>query len=135
MPTNHEDSALIVALAQAYKRVIGRVNSELKPIGASFEIWSILHFVDESKGKTMSAIAKAAEMNSPAATKLVDRLVSENIVYRRHSRADRRIVNIFLTEKGSKILSDARDVLGNIENQLCQSAEELRDLTEKLRTI
>lgn len=125
MPTNAGSLSLIIALAKAHKLLIGKINIDLKPLGTSFEIWTILRLLTDADGKTMSELARQADMASPTATKLIDKLVSDNIVYRRHSRSDRRVVKIFLTDmghdiitNGGRIISDAIDQMGIPDKQL-----------------
>jgi DNA-binding MarR family transcriptional regulator len=51
----------------------------------------------------MSEVAEHAFLPAPTLTKLVDRLVANNIVYRRVDLEDRRRVRIFLTARGKSL--------------------------------
>jgi DNA-binding MarR family transcriptional regulator len=51
----------------------------------------------------MSEVAEYAFLPSPTLTKLVDRLVSNNVVYRRVDVEDRRRVRVFLTARGKSL--------------------------------
>lgn len=100
MPAETGAAEKVLNISRTYKRMVGEINSALKPSGIVFDVWTVLQILAVENGRTMSQIARDAELNSPAATKLIDRMVSENLVYRRHSRSDRRIVNIFITDLG-----------------------------------
>ena len=135
MPTNAESISLIIALAKAHKLLIGKINVELKPLGTSFEIWTILRLLTDSDGKTMSELARQADMASPAATKLIDKLVNDNIVYRRHSRSDRRVVKIFLTEMGHDIISNGVQIISDAIGRMGIPAKQLASLVSMLNSV
>lgn len=54
----------------------------------------------------MSELAKKQSVALSSATGIVDRLVTKGYIYRGRSKADRRIVKVRLTEKGTKLLDD-----------------------------
>lgn len=135
MTTNAKSISLINALTNAHKLLIRRINVELKPLGTSFEIWTILRLLTDSDGKTMSELARQADMASPAATKLIDKLVNDNIVYRRHSRSDRRVVNIFLTDMGHAIITDGARIISNIIGRIGIPDDQLASLFSMLNSI
>lgn len=70
--------------------------------GCGVEEWRVLNFLAEG-GRTMSETAEHAGIPSPTLTKLVDRLVANNVVYRRIDFEDRRKVRIFLTTRGKSL--------------------------------
>lgn len=135
MPSSVESISLVLTLAKAHKRLVGQINSELKTLGVSFEVWSMLKLLLPDEGRTMSELARSADMASPAATKLIDKLVSDNIVYRRHSRTDRRVVKIFLTEKGHAIIADGERTIESVIAQLNLSDGAIATLAGLLGTM
>lgn len=54
----------------------------------------------------MSELAQYLGISRPAATGLIDRLISQGLVERRYDDADRRVIKIKITSKGQKIVSD-----------------------------
>lgn len=110
--TGYTEKVLI--LARAFKRMIGEMNSALKPLGITFEVWMVMQTLAAEDGRTMTKISREVELSLPTATKLIDRMVSDNLVYRRHSRQDRRIVNIYLTDAGRTILVNAQNIIARI---------------------
>lgn len=53
-------------------------------------------------------IAAGLSVSDPAASQLVDRLVQRNLVTREHSKEDRRLARISLTDEGLTLVEEAR---------------------------
>jgi len=70
-------------------------------------------------------------------THLIDHLVAQGVVERRHDDKDRRVTNLFLTEKGYMQLSDINlKVQANIREALSSLTEEdLRAMYAALETL
>jgi DNA-binding MarR family transcriptional regulator len=62
--------------------------------------WRVLKFLADQAGHGMSEIADYAMLPAPTLTKLMDRMVSEGLVYRRADDRDRRRVVAHLAEQG-----------------------------------
>ncbi len=68
----------------------------------SFVIFDIMN----NEGSSIKDIASRVELDSPAVTGLVDRLVRENLVERMEDPEDRRSIKMYLTEKGRLLLEE-----------------------------
>jgi len=70
-------------------------------------------------------------------TTLVDRLMKDELVERRFDATDRRVVNIFITEKGIKFLKESMLGLKKIvgENLANLNDEDINSLYSAFRTI
>lgn len=66
-----------------------------------------LFFLEEKK-IPVSEIAKCFSIAIPTATELLDRLVAMRLVTRGHSKEDRRIVNVSLTDSGKALIKKAK---------------------------
>jgi MarR family transcriptional regulator, organic hydroperoxide resistance regulator len=66
-----------------------------------------LIFINKEKTISISDIAKQFKVSLPTATVFSDKLVKMNIIKRKKTKTDRRIVNISLTEKGENLLKKA----------------------------
>lgn len=91
---------LVHALSHAEHRVGRRLAAVLAGEGLSVETWRVLSRLADGAGHPMTAIADFALMPPPSLTKLVDRLVSDNLVYRRADPTDRRRVLVYLSARG-----------------------------------
>ncbi|MFC8512151.1 MarR family winged helix-turn-helix transcriptional regulator [Streptomyces sp. NPDC057257] len=85
--------------------VVTRLGEALKAEGATLEEWRVLSFLADGAGHAMTEIAEFALLSPPSLTKVVDRMVSLNLVLRRVDDEDRRRVLVFVTERGTEALS------------------------------
>ncbi|KQT47611.1 MarR family transcriptional regulator [Aureimonas sp. Leaf454] len=118
-------------LLQANRQMTRRLTAD----GVSVDQWRILKVLSERQGVTMGAIAEELTLNAPTATKLIDRMVQEALVYRGPDPLDRRKVLVFLAEKGTRLLvaqnrqvdeqeSSVETTLGN------EDSRKLKDMLE-----
>ncbi|MFN2747436.1 MULTISPECIES: MarR family winged helix-turn-helix transcriptional regulator [Bacillus] len=73
-----------------------------------------LMFLNENagkEGKMVSEISQALHVTSPFATQLLNRLNEKGLIDRRMDQGDRRIVRIFLTDKGKKAAKEVKKEL------------------------
>jgi DNA-binding MarR family transcriptional regulator len=87
-------------LSHAERRLGLRMTAVLAEEDCSVEQWRVLSIIADGKGHPMTEIADQALMPAPSLTKLVDRMVADNLVHRRPDRADRRRVLLHLTARG-----------------------------------
>jgi DNA-binding MarR family transcriptional regulator len=98
------------------------------------------------KGGTlpMSELGKRLYISKPYMTTLVDQLIREGYVERIPDTRDRRVINITITQSGSKHLKqawalykdDVKNLLSDLNmrdrKELCQSLEKLRSILSKI---
>lgn len=87
-------------LSGVERRLTARLRAVLTPEECSVEEWRVLELLADHVGHTMSELAEYALLLPPTVTKLVDRMVSDNLVYRRVDPLDRRRVRTYLTPRG-----------------------------------
>jgi DNA-binding MarR family transcriptional regulator len=87
-------------LSHAERRLGRRLAAVLAEEGCSVEEWRVLSAIADGEGHPMSEIAGHVLMPAPSLTKLVDRMVSGNLVYRRPDPGDRRRVLLYVTPRG-----------------------------------
>lgn len=69
------------------------------------QLW-VLEYLSRRESCPMNELARFFCISRPAATGLVDRLLSQNLVGRGGDPQDRRVVRVHLTSKGKRILAD-----------------------------
>jgi len=79
-------------LSRAERRLTRRLARPLEEEGATVEQWRALVLLADGAGHTMSEIAEFALLPSPSNTRLIDRMVADNLVYRKADMRDRRRV-------------------------------------------
>jgi DNA-binding MarR family transcriptional regulator len=124
-------------LSQAERHVTGGLAGVLAE--SSVDQWRTLALLADGAGHPMSEIADYAMLPAPSLTRLIDRMVSDGLVYRKVDPSDRRRVLVHNTARGERLrqkLSDRIDcvqeaVLGHVAaDQLEQLAAVLAKLIE-----
>jgi len=123
-------------LSTLERQVVERQRAALGIEGCGVEEWRVINFLAEG-GQTMSEAAKYAGLAAPTLTKLVDRLVTNNIVYRRIALEDRRKVRIFLTRRGKSLHRRLAEIVECCQAELLAETadgELIADLLQRLDT-
>ncbi|MDN5932418.1 MAG: MarR family transcriptional regulator [Pseudonocardia sp.] len=116
-----DDSLRLLSLAE--RAVTRRLDEALRVHGAGIDQWRILSLLVERGGCPMNLVADHAMLLAPKLSKLVDRMVSANLVIRRPDEHDRRRVLIAASPRGREALAtwdaasaavqqEFRDILG-----------------------
>jgi DNA-binding MarR family transcriptional regulator len=98
----------------------------------------IMFMLVTQDGLTPSALAERFHVTPPTVTGLTDRLVRQRLISRREDPEDRRLVRIYLTPEGRRVIGEleaaGRAYLSEILGQLPpDKLELLADLLEELR--
>ncbi|QDG94653.1 MarR family transcriptional regulator (plasmid) [Rhizobium sp. NIBRBAC000502774] len=78
-----------------------------------------------SQGMKMSELAQLIAVDASSLTKVIERMVSDSIVYRASDPNDRRTVKVLLAPKGVALFKTLRPFLENQERELLKSFEQL----------
>ena len=84
-----------------------------------------LQFIEKRKSCNMKEVAEYLHISAPSATSLVNNLVKFGWLKRVHDKQDRRVVNLVITDKGKKMVSDGsahtnecmREILSALNNK------------------
>ena len=134
MTTARHDDDLAHLLSQAERRVTERLSAVLEAQGLTLAQWRVLSLLADAAGHPMSEAAEFAMLPSPTLTKVVDRMVSSNLVYRRPDLRDRRRVLIYATARGRRLHQRLSRELGPAERVLRDIADE-QDAAELTRLL
>ncbi len=89
----------------------------------------IVYLVGQRENINMSEIAASLDAPLSTLTNVVNGLVAKNILSREHSIEDRRVVNVFLNEKGKMAYKTMLDQKKNISQKvLAQFDDKTQDL-------
>jgi DNA-binding MarR family transcriptional regulator len=94
---------LAYLLAQANREISRQLEERLRQEGVPVEQWRILTVLSDGRGHSMGELAEAVLLNHPTLTKMVDRMVSDALVYRAQDQKDRRKVLLFLSSRGKAL--------------------------------
>ncbi|MEN6473974.1 MAG: MarR family winged helix-turn-helix transcriptional regulator [Syntrophaceae bacterium] len=119
------------------RRIWRYVNSEYGRYGITVGQTFILFDLLDHDGSAVKDIAERVQVDSPAVTGFVDRLIREELVERMVDRDDRRVMKINLTPKGRELAITLLPVAQNLNRKIEQlvGKEEITKLLEILDII
>lgn len=99
--------------------------------------WRPLYKLFAGHASTVAELARECQMDAGAMTRTLDRLEAKGLCQRVRSDADRRVVNIELTDSGRVAAAEIPHVLSQVQNATLQgfSTEEFETLKNYLRRI
>ncbi|MFD2202224.1 MarR family winged helix-turn-helix transcriptional regulator [Shivajiella indica] len=129
----------IVNLLYTQSFIVSKQSSLFKPFGLSPEQYNVLRILRGQNGNpiTVSSIQERMLNKMSNASRLVEKLKQKGMVVREECPTDRRQVDIVITDKGMKVLSQLEEEIYNLNRQLVQLSENEVDhfnmLLDKLR--
>ena len=133
-----EQSKLIVNLIYTYNQLKSRIATVLKNEGVTMQQYNVLRIVKGAgkEGITTSEIRERMLDKMSDASRMVDRLETMQLVVKRRDRDDRRVIHVFLTGKGQRLVfrlmeQETIDQLANGVKE--ESAQQLNKLLDAFR--
>jgi DNA-binding MarR family transcriptional regulator len=108
-------------LSRAERLLAGHMSALLERERCTLEEWRVLKILSDGRGHIMTEIADFAMLPSPTLTHLMDRMVSDNLVYRRADDRDRRRVLAYLAGPGLARYERVAELLSAAETGLTSS--------------
>jgi len=123
-------------LSMAERAATQRLDDALKAKGSGIDQWRILSLLVEQGGCPRHVVGEHALMLAPKLSKLVDRMVSANLVLRRADEHDRRRVLLYAAPRGKQALVEWHAAAAEVQEQLREilgpDTELLHDLLRRL---
>jgi len=114
-----------------------RFRNNFQKVAVQFNILRILRGSFPAPLSTLQIRDRMVEKMSDT-SRLVDRLVTKGLVKKVTAETDRRLVDVFITEKGKKLLTSldacAKEMDAIFSNLDEQEAAQLSNLLDKMRT-
>ncbi|ABE38279.1 transcriptional regulator, MarR family [Rhodopseudomonas pseudopalustris] len=128
---------LAYLLAQANREINRQLEARLRDEGVPVEQWRILKVLSDGKGHSMGDLADEVLLNHPTLTKMIDRMVSDSLVYRVQDPDDRRKVLMYSSERGKALTQRLNALALSQEAHIAESygdkaTAELKRLLESL---
>lgn len=104
----HENLSLktFVVLMKASKSVEEMVRQDIKSHGVSITEFSILEALYHKGRLTVNQICDAVLIKSGSMTYVIKKLQEKGLLDREASEDDRRVIHVYLTSKGVKLMDD-----------------------------
>jgi DNA-binding MarR family transcriptional regulator len=108
-----------------------------EPGSPTYPQWIPLHKLSLGQVTTVAELARECELDTGAMTRLLDRLEAKGLCRRVRSVADRRVVNIELTDEGRAAVLQVPQILSQVQNEHLAgfTREEWQQLKSYLRRI
>jgi MarR family transcriptional regulator, organic hydroperoxide resistance regulator len=134
------DNQLCFALYSASRAMTAAYAPLLDELDLTYPQYLVMLVLWEHDGERVSQIGDRLHLDSATLTPLLKRLESRKLIERRRSRADERVVEVFLTAAGKRLERKAADVpacmLEKVQLSLAELGKlraQVQALTERLR--
>jgi DNA-binding MarR family transcriptional regulator len=97
------DSYLPYLLNRAGARIASAFGEEMRPLGASLQIWRVLAALREKDGRRMGDLSRTISIEVSTLTRLVDNMEKMGLVERRRDAEDARAVALHVTASGKRL--------------------------------
>jgi MarR family transcriptional regulator, transcriptional regulator for hemolysin len=133
---------LIAQLVESSRILRNYIDQRAKERGTTRAQWVVLFRLRACEGLSQVDLAEVLELQPISLVRLLDRLVEQGLLERRHDPRDRRANRLFLTDAGRRLVDDldslrdaiATEVLQNIpDDVIASSLKTLLDIKEHIK--
>ena len=97
------DSYLPYLLNRAGARIATAFNDEVRPLGATLQIWRVLAALREQDGRRMGDLSDTTSIEVSTLTRLVDNMEQKGLVARRRDSGDARAILLHVAPAGRRL--------------------------------
>ena len=139
-----ERRQLVTQLVESSRILRNYIDHRAKQRGTTRAHWVVLFRLRAQEGLSQVDLADVLELQPISLVRLLDRLVEQGLLERRHDPKDRRANRVYLTAAGRKLVDDldglrdaiAADVLHGIPDEaVATSLATLRELKERIKLL
>jgi len=102
-------------IKQVFASLVRRIDERMQPLELTAMQWEPVLLLSLKRADTVAALARESQVDCGGMTRMLDRLEEKQLLRRRRSEADRRVVHLELTVKGQKV---ARAILPVVFEEL-----------------
>ena len=118
--TYQPDESIAYLMRRVMTNIAAEVDAALEPSGLTNAQWVPLYKLHLGHASTVAELARGCQLDTGAMTRTLDRLESKGLVRRVRSEADRRVVNIELSDEGRAAAGEIPAVLCKVLNDHLQ---------------
>jgi len=97
---------------------VRRFAARLQAHGITPPQWGVMVRLGQRDGQSLSEIGARALFDGPTMTGIVDRLEAGKLVQRRRDSADRRVINVYLSEQGRALMQSLPPIGRDTDREL-----------------
>lgn len=116
---------LAQVLSQAERSIARKLTVILHAHGSTIEQWRVFTLLADGRGHPMKQIADFVLVPPPTLTRIIDKMVAENLVYRRIDPDDRRRALLFISARGRRLFARLQQDIDQYESDLANSTKGL----------
>lgn len=90
-------------LNRAGARLAAAFGEEVRPLGATLQIWRVLAALHERDGRRMGDLSAVTSIEVSTLTRLVDGMEKKKLVARRRDTGDARVITLVATAAGKRM--------------------------------
>jgi DNA-binding MarR family transcriptional regulator len=131
------DSYLPYLLNRAGTRIATSFGEEVRPLGATLQIWRVLAALRERDGRRMGDLSSTTSIEVSTLTRLVDNMEKKGLVIRRRDPEDARAIVLHVSAAGRRLTQRILPIAERYERVALQGfdAREAKVLKEALRRL
>jgi DNA-binding MarR family transcriptional regulator len=135
-PFDSLETEAFLNLIRTHETVMRSVSEFFRDSGLTQTLYNVLRIIRGAgdQGVTCTQIGERIITRVPDVTRLIDRLTKAKLVRRVRNNDDRRVVELFLTTKGSALLEKMDGPLTNLHQENFSHMNE-RELTTLIRLL
>jgi len=135
---------LVAQLIESSRLLRNYIDHRAKERGTTRAQWIVLFRLRKQEGLSQVDLAEVLELQPISLVRLLDRLVEQGLLERRHDPKDRRANRLHLTAKGRQLVDDLdglsstilSDVLRDVSDDAIEtSLITLRNIKERIKTL
>jgi MarR family transcriptional regulator, transcriptional regulator for hemolysin len=133
---------LVAQLVESSRILRNYIDQRAKERGTTRAQWIVLFRLRTQEGLSQVDLADVLELQPISLVRLLDRLVEQGLLERRHDPRDRRANQLFLTDAGRRLVDDldslrdaiAADALQDIPDEaITTSLKTLQDIKDRIK--
>lgn len=117
------------------RNVVNLYTPYFKPIGLTYTQYIVLLVLWEKDGVSVGELGKKLYLDNGTLTPLLKKMQEKGYLVRQRSHEDERIVLVTLTEKGSQLREEVKDIPAKINKALDLTADETQTLYSLLYKV
>ena len=135
---------LVAQLVESSRLLRNYIDHRAKSRGTTRAQWIVLFRLRQQEGLSQVDLADVLELQPISLVRLLDRLVEQGLLERRHDPRDRRANRLFLTPGGRQLVDDLDSLRDSIASDVMQdipadaietSLETLRNIKERIKGL
>lgn len=111
-------------LNRAGARLAAAFDEEVRPLGATLQIWRVLAALHERDGCRMGDLSAVTSIEVSTLTRLVDGMEKKKLVVRRRDTSDARVVTLVVTAAGKRMTQKILPIARRYEKVVLRGFDE-----------